>query len=161
MASSKLQSTYARWLYLLNSSMFHFISALPETIPFIILRKAKDENFSCSLHLDYCGKEWHFYHSMNTGALSKRGQTKGTQQSARWLLTRAIWAGSNVWLIGQRLLQRQDARNVPRASHTKDTALQCQSALPFFSSSRNLSQANIYAYQRRPKTILYFWRQLP
>lgn len=132
MASSKLQSTQAHWLYLLNSSKFHFISTLPQTIPFIILGKAEDGNFSCSLHLDYCGKECHFHHPANTGALLKRGQTKGTEQSAHWLLAGAIWAGSNVWLIGQRLLQRQDACNAPRASHTKDTALQRQSALPFF-----------------------------
>lgn len=80
-ASSKFQITYVQWFYLLSSSKFHFISTLLQTIPFIILRKAKNGNFSCSPHSGYCGKAWHFHHPANTGALLKCGQTKGRQQS--------------------------------------------------------------------------------
>lgn len=58
-------------------------------------------------------------------------------------------------------LQRQDAcRGAKGLPHKR-----CYFAMPIrtqlSSSSRNLSQANIYTYQRKPKTIRFFWRQLP
>lgn len=127
MALSRFQITYVQWFYLLSSSKFPFISTLLKTILSIILRKAKNGNFSCSPHSGYCGKAWHFHHPANTGALLKCGQTKGGQQSTHWLLAGAIWAGSNLWLTGQSLSKDKALAETP----IKDAILQCQSELNF------------------------------
>lgn len=131
---SKFQITYIQWFYLLNSSKFPFILTLPQTIPFIIFRKAKNGNFSCSPHSGYCVKAWHFHHPANTDALLKRGQTKAREQSTHWLFAGAIWAGSSLWLTGQSLSKDKTLAEAPRASHTKDATLQCQSELNFLLS---------------------------
>lgn len=160
MASSIFQITYVQWFYLLNSSKFPFKPTMPKTIPFIILRKTKNGNVSCSPHSGYCGKAWHFHHPANTGALLKCGQTKegATEHSLTacwsylgWQQALTDWAEP---------LQRQDAsRGAEGLPHKR-----CYFTMPIrtqlSSSSRNLSQANVYTYQRRPKTIRFFWRQM-
>lgn len=160
MASSKFQITYVQWFYLLSSSKFHFISTLLQTIPFIILRKAKNGNFSCSPHSGYCGKAWHFHHPAKHRRFVKMWPDKGKATEHSLTPCRSYLGWQQPLTDWAELLQRQDAcRGAKGLPHKR-----CYFTMPIrtqvSSSSRNLSQANIYTYQRRLKTISFFWRQL-